>query len=109
MPLYPMRFSVTPEKNERIEAVVTLPEEPRSILHGTVYDAEGHRVKDAVVRLFLSTDDKLTPAGDTFTDADGEFVFGPVLSEKRYIVKVYTHDIKLREVTVRPVKKRTAK
>jgi hypothetical protein len=105
MPLYPMRFSVTPEKSEHVEAAVALPEEPRSILHGTVYDAEGCRVKDAVVRLFLCADDKLTPAGDTFTDADGEFVFGPLLSEKRYIVKVYTCNVLLREVTVRPVKK----
>ena len=106
MPLYPMRFSVTPEKNERIEAVVTLPEEPRSILHGTVYDAEGSRVKDAVVRLFLCANDKLTPAGDTFTDADGEFVFGPLVCEKRYMVKVYVSGAILREVTVRPARKR---
>jgi hypothetical protein len=109
MPLYPMRFSVTPEKNERIEAVVTLPEEPRSILHGVVYDAEGRRVKDAVVRLFLCGDDKLIPAGDTFTDADGEFVFGPLICEKRYIVKVYVCGAVLREITVRPAKKRSIK
>ena len=109
MPLYPMRFTVSPEKNERIEAVVTLPEEPRSILHGTVYDAEGKRVKDAVVRLFLSTDDKLTPTGDTFTDADGEFVFGPLICEKRYVVKVYVSGVVLREITVRPEKKRVNK
>ena len=107
MPLYPMRFSVSPEQNERVEAVVALPEEKRSILHGTVYDANGCRVKDAVVRIFACMDDKLTPAGDTFTDADGEFVFGPLLCEKRYIVKVYVNDIKLREVTVRPIKKRS--
>ena len=107
MPLYPMRFTVSPEKNERIEAVVTLPEEPRSILHGTVYDAEGRRVKDAVVRLFLcGPDDKLSPAGDTFTDADGEFVFGPLICEKRYVVKVYVSGVVLREITVRPEKKR---
>lgn len=109
MPLYPMRFTVSPEKNERIEAVVTLPEESRSILHGTVYDAEGHRVKDAVVRLFLCADEKLTPAGDTFTDADGEFVFGPLYCEKRYVVKVYVSGVILREITVRPEKKRAGK
>jgi hypothetical protein len=109
MPLYPMRFSVTPEKNERIEAVVTMPAEPRSILHGTVYDADGQLVKDAVVRLFACDADKLTPAGDTFTDADGEFVFGPLVCEKRYVVKVYAGGAMVREVTVRPAKKRTEK
>ncbi len=109
MPLYPMRFSVTPEKNERIEAVVTLPEEPRSLLHGVVYDAEGCRVKEAVVRLFACAEDKLIPAGDTFTDGDGEFVFGPLVCEKRYVVKVYICGAVLREVTVRPAKKRAPK
>ena len=109
MPLYPMRFSVTPEKNERIEAVVTLPGEARSILHGTVYDADGCLVKEAVVRLFVCTDDKLTPAGDTFTDAEGEFVFGPLVCEKRYVVKVYAGGAVLREITVRPAKKRARK
>lgn len=109
MPLYPMRFSVTPEKNERIEAVVTLPEEPRSILHGVVYDAEGLCVKDAVVRLFACADDKLTPAGDTFTDENGEFVFGPLICEKRYVVKVYVSGAVLREIIVRPAKKRSPK
>lgn len=102
MPLYPMRFSISPDKNGRIETVVTLPEELRSILHGTVYDAAGNRVRDAVVRLFLCADDKLTPAGDAFTDADGEFVFGPLVCENRYVVKVYVSGAPLREITVRP-------
>ena len=109
MPLYPTRFSVTPEKNERIEAVVTLPGESRSLLHGTVYDAEGNRVQDAVVRLFLCDDDRLVPAGDAFTDADGEFVFGPLTCERRYIAKVYVSGAVLREIVVRPARKRAGK
>ncbi len=106
MPLYPMRFAFTPDKNERIEAVVTVPKEQRAIVHGTVYDIDGNRVPDAVVRLFTCGGDKLEPAADTFTDSDGEFVFGPVEAEKSYVVKVYVSGVTLREVTIRPKKTR---
>ena len=107
MPQYPMRFAFTPGKNERIEAVVTIPEEHRSIVHGTVYDAGGSTVKDAVVRLYKKCDGKLSPLAHTFSDADGEFVFGPLAAEQAYVVKVYVNGAVLRELTVRARKKRT--
>lgn len=102
MPLYPMRFAFTPGKNERVEAVVTVPEEKRSIVHGTVYDTDGRKVKDAVVRLFLHEESKESAITDTFTDEDGEFTFGPLLGDKNYIVKVYVNGVTLREITVKP-------
>lgn len=107
MPLYPMRFAFTPGQSERVEAVVTVPKEQRTIVHGTVYDIDSARVPDAVVRLFVCCGDELEPAGDTFTDADGEFVFGPVASDKSYVVKVYVSGVILREITIRPKKKRS--
>lgn len=107
MPLYPMRFAFTPGKNERIEAVVTIPEELRSIVHGTVYDMDGNKVKDAVVRLFLCEEEKLEPVSDTFTDNDGEFIFGPLTADKNYAVKVYVNGVKLRELTIKPRKRKT--
>lgn len=106
MPLYPMRFAFTPGENERIEAVVTVPKEHRSIVHGTVFDMDGQRIQDAVVRLFMCADDKLEPVTDTFTDGDGEFIFGPVEAEKSYVVKVYVNGVTLREVTIKPRKRR---
>jgi uncharacterized protein YlaI len=101
-----MRFAFTPGKNERVEAVVAVPEEKRSILHGTVYDADGKKIKDAVVRLFLCEENKNTAAGDVFTDEDGEFTFGPLLSDKNYLVKVYVNGVTLRELNVKPLKKK---
>jgi hypothetical protein len=105
MPLYPMRFAFSPEKNDRVEAVVTIPEETRSIVHGTVYDADGNRVKDAVVRLFLCEEKKCVPVSHGFTDEEGEFVFGPLHSNKNYLVKVYVNGVTLREMRLRPKKK----
>lgn len=106
MPLYPMRFAFTPGQNERIEAVVTVPRELRSIVHGRVFDLDGKNVRDAVVRLFISSGESLEPVMDTFTDSDGEFLFGPIEAEKNYIVKVYVNGVTLREITIRPKKKR---
>jgi len=107
MPLYPMRFAFTPGQNERIEAVVTVPKELRSIVHGTVYDLDGQRVADAVVRLFVCNEEKLESVSDTFTDSDGEFIFGPIEAEKNYVVKVYVNGVTLREITIKPRKKRS--
>jgi len=109
MPLYPMRFSFTPGQNEKIEAVVTVPNERRSIVHGTVYNLDGQHVADAVVRLFVCNEEKLEPVADTFTDSDGEFIFGPVETEKNYVVKVYVNGVTLREITIKPRKKRAGK
>ncbi len=107
MPLYPMRFAFTPGQNERVEAVVTVPKEQRAVLHGTVFDMDGARVSDAVVCLFVCCGGEvLEHTADTFTDADGEFVFGPVEADKSYVVKVYVGGVTLREITVRPKKKR---
>jgi len=103
MPIYPMKFAVTPEGNERIEAVVTAPKEQRSVLHGTVYDMEGKRVQDAVVRLF-EKGGSASAALHAFTDENGEFIFGPLAAQKAYIAKVYVGGVKLREITVRPKK-----
>ncbi len=102
MPLYPMKFAFSTDNNERIEAVVTAPREKRSILHGTVYDTDGNRVSDAVVRLFACEQEKTLPLSDAFTDGDGEFVFGPLAGDKRYLVKVYVNGVTLRELVVRP-------
>lgn len=106
MPRYPLKFAFTPARNERVEAVVTAPRQQCTIVHGTVYDMEGSRVREAVVRLFVCTDEKQEPVADTLTDDDGEFVFGPIEAERSYVIKVYAGGVTLREVTVRPRKKR---
>lgn len=106
MPFYPMKFAFSTENNDRVEAVVTLPKEQRSIIHGTVYDTDGNRLPNAVVRLFRYEENRLLPVADMFTDADGEFVFGPLETDKRFVAKVYVNGTVIREVTIRPVRKR---
>ena len=98
---YPMKFAFTPQKNERIEAIITIPEEIRSIVHGTVYDIEGNTIKDAVVRLYEITQGSARPVSHTFTDSEGEFIFGPLIAQRDYLVKVYVEGVKLRELKIK--------
>lgn len=109
MPLYPLKFAFSTENNDKIEAVVTMPKEQRSILHGTVYDTEGERLPDAVVRLFVCDDSNLLPVADAITDAEGEFVFGPLEANKSFVAKIYFNGIIIREVTVKQGRKRQSR
>lgn len=102
----PVKFKFTPEKNEQIEAVVRVPEEHRSIIHGIVIDCENMPVKNAVVKLLAVRDINkqfLTyPITYTFTDDLGEFLFGPLCPDKCYIIKVWYNDVKIRELVISP-------
>lgn len=93
------RFSFVPKENEQIDTSITVTEERRSVVHGVVKDKNGKYIKDAVVKLFKSEDcnDKcaLKPLTHTFTDDCGQFIFGPLIPHKKYIVKVWVDDVKI--------------
>lgn len=101
-----VRFAFTPEKNEQLEALVKLPEEPRSIIHGIVKNHNNKLVKDAVVKLFElrnpSNPCSLKPITHTFTDECGQFLFGPLIPNKQYVIKVWVNDIKIRQIVINP-------
>ena len=101
-----VRFSFTPGENEQIEAVVKLPEEKRSVIHGIVKDHKNRIVKDAVVKLFevqdLNEKCSLKPITHTFTDDCGQFLFGPLIACKHYAIKVWINNIKIRELIIHP-------
>lgn len=101
-----VRFAFTPEKNEQLEALIKLPEEPRSIIHGIVKNHKNKLVKDAVVKLFelknASNPCALKPITHTFTDECGQFLFGPLAPNKQYVIKVWVDDIKIRQLIINP-------
>ena len=60
----------------------------RDVIYGVVRDCFKEPVRDAVVKL-VEVDYKfgkkdLKPVSHTFTDKEGEFVFGPLCPKKRY-------------------------
>lgn len=100
------RFEFTPEENEQIETEIKVPKEPRSIIHGIVQDTSGRLIEDAVVKLFIVEDPcnpcSLIPVTHTFTDSCGEFVFGPLIPGKQYMIKIWVNETNIKRVVIRP-------
>lgn len=99
-------FDFVPDENEQIDAIVKVPKEPRSVIHGIVKDCNNKVVKDAVVKLFKMIDPKkphiLEPLTHTFTDSCGQFIFGPLCPHVKYVIKVWINHVKIRELIVKP-------
>lgn len=90
--------SICPRENQQIEALIKLPDEDRAVIHGTVLDSNGNPVCDAVIKLFQIVEGcKLpVPLTHTFTDQYGQFLLGPLCPCKKYMIKVYKDNIKIR-------------
>ncbi|MCT4565398.1 MAG: carboxypeptidase-like regulatory domain-containing protein [Maledivibacter sp.] len=100
-------FDFVPDKNEQIEAVIKVPQEPRSVIHGIVKNHKNQVVKDAVVKLFKAKGCDpcdLEPITHAFTDECGQFLFGPLPPKQKYVIKVWIGDVKIRQIIIRPDK-----
>ena len=77
---------------------ITLANDHRDVIYGVVKDCFKEPVKDAVVKL-VEVDYKygkkeLKPVSHTFTDDDGEFVFGPLCPGKKYAIQVWANKVR---------------
>lgn len=101
-----VKFNVIPGENEQIDAIIKVPKEPRSVIHGVVLDEYNKPAKDAVVQLFKMKkhDDPkcLEPITHTFTDDCGQFLFGPLCPHVKYVIKVWINHVKTRELIIKP-------
>ena len=77
---------------------IVLPEDNRGVLFGTVKDCYNEPVKDAVVKLieidFECGKEERKPVSHTFTDKNGEFVFGPLCPDKKYDLQIWVNKVK---------------
>lgn len=108
-----VKFEVCPKENEQLEVTVKLPKEPRSVIHGVVLDCDNKPIKDAVVKLFKVNSSSckpntckpscsLTPITHTFTDDCGQFIFGPLCPNQKYIIKVWYDHVKITPIVIKP-------
>lgn len=78
---------------------ISLPEDNRDVIFGTIKNCFKEPVKDAVVKL-IEIDfckegiRKRIPVSHTFTDEHGEFVFGPLCPGKEYAIDIWVNDVK---------------
>ena len=81
---------------------ITLPEDNRSVIYGIIKDAYDEPVRDAVVKLIEVEKDcgkeVRKPVSHTFTDKEGEFVFGPLCANKFYEVQVWANNVKHKKI-----------
>ena len=77
---------------------ITLPEDNRDVIYGVVKNCFKEPVTDAVVKLVEIVYDcgkeERRPIGHTFTDCEGEFVFGPLCPGKQYAIQIWVNDTK---------------
>ena len=77
---------------------ITLPEDNRSVIYGVVKDCYQEPVCDAVVKLVevvceCGKEERL-PVSHTFTDNEGEFVFGPLCPNRFYEIEIWVDRVK---------------
>ena len=77
---------------------ITLPEDNRDVIYGVVKNCFKEPVDNAVVKLveieYKCGKKELKPVSHTFTDEDGEFVFGPLCPGKKYAVQIWANQVK---------------
>jgi len=77
---------------------ITLPQDNRDVIYGVVKNCFKEPVADAVVKLVevVCEDGKeeRRPVGHTFTDKEGEFVFGPLCPGKVYSIQIWVNNTK---------------
>lgn len=78
---------------KQFDLEITLPEDNRSVIYGVVKDCYHDPVRNAVVKLVEVVcecgKEERRPVSHTFTDDDGEFVFGPLCANKFYEIEIW--------------------
>ena len=76
------------QKGRQFDVEITVPEDNRNVIYGILKNQYNEPLKDAVVKLIEVLDDCGTkerrPVSHTFTDKNGEFVFGPLCPDRKY-------------------------
>ena len=85
-------------KGKQFDLDITLPEDHRNVIYGIVKNCFKEPVSDAVVKLveivYEHGKEDRRPVGHTFTDKEGEFVFGPLCPDKKYAIQIWLNDTK---------------
>lgn len=82
------------EKGKQFDLELRLPEDIRNVVYGVVKDSCGEPVSDAVVKLIEVCKDERKPVSHTFTNCEGEFVFGPLCPHKTYSIDIWVNRVK---------------
>lgn len=86
------------ETGKQFDLDIVLPKDDRNVVYGVVKDCHKEHIKDAVVKLievdFKCGKEERKPVSHTFTDKDGEFVFGPLCPDRKYEIQIWVNKVK---------------
>lgn len=86
------------ENGKQFDLDIVLPENDRNVVFGVVKNCHKEPIKDAVVKLievdFKCGKEERKPVSHTFTDKDGEFVFGPLCPDRKYEIQIWVNKVK---------------
>lgn len=86
------------ETGKQFDLDIVLPKDDRNVVYGVVKDCHKEPIKDAVVKLievdFKCGKEERKPVSHTFTDKDGEFVFGPLCPDRKYEIQIWVNKVK---------------
>ena len=86
------------EKGKQFDLEINLPEDNRDVIFGIIRDCHKEPVEDAVIKLIEVSHDcgkeERKPVSHTFTDKDGEFVFGPLCPDKKYELQIWADKVR---------------
>ena len=76
---------------------ITISKDNRTVIYGVVKDDCGEPIEDAVVKLIevdYDCGNERKPVSHTFTDKNGEFVFGPLCADRYYSIEIWANKVK---------------
>ncbi len=86
------------ENGKQFDIEVRVPEDSRNVAFGIVKDEYGDPIKDAVIKLIeverMMGKEERKPVSHTFTNENGEFVFGPLCPHKHYDLQIWVDRVK---------------
>lgn len=91
---------------KQFDLEINLPEDNRNVIYGIVKDSCGEPLCDAVVKLievvYESDKEERRPVSHTFTDKNGEFVFGPLCPNRFYEIQIWVDKVKHCKICTKP-------
>ena len=85
------------ESGKQYDLDVKLPEDNRDVVFGIIKNQYGDPIADAVVKLIEIAKDihgkERRPVSHTFTDKNGQFVFGPLCPHKHYAIEIWVNRV----------------
>lgn len=91
-------FNGVISNGKQFDIEVKIPEDDRDVIFGIVKDSCGDPIANAVVKL-IEVEKKLgkyerKPVSHTFTNNEGEFVFGPLCPNRHYSIDLWVNKVK---------------